>query len=944
MRARYYSDSKVDLPHLWPSYSELPTPPLLPRPTAVAKLTLGQFEEYRKQLLPLVGLMLLTPEELYRASRNKKYQKYFGKLRRLHAAPVRRRKEKVNEANTMARVMRKEMKREDIVARGELSAETLGSNKPAEKLPKSPEQVRRKPRRRRQNDFRDLPRKEAHNDADTVWRDQTSQSSSQVGMEAVKSAERAINQSSRSAHTLPHRLIRGLPHLHLDSASKEPDASAHAKSEKDISSHSSSQDWMETVSIAKDTTDQPLHIMDTLSHGPLPGLQDPPRDDALNESDRTSDDGSRIGSCPKFDDDAQKTLPEFLDEIAKQVEKKPTWSSSEVEQQIGELEDRIRAEKEQTVTTVAQVTAEDKSSDGEQLMTKRAKWRRRKWAARRIQDRLEQPDASLEASETRLGDFKKMSEQYKTESRELDEKLRALRAKKGALREMKRELEAKREETGRKEELKATGSDEGREREPMCTDASRQREAQGCGRAWGLAWRKEEREAPSGVAFERADAVGDLQDHKITATRPFITSDQDEASSAAPAMQDSLTDRLKSHLPQSSITVIDSSLTVDLGAPVPALQNQLLELRDRLRSHYPRFDTLPFDVWTSTNRKTLKTWLKILVSKWQTRFDDVGVAAMGRGRHLQVDKDVKAVINRMVQDHDLNNDTAERMASRWKQAFERRVDDVQRIDWDDMGTEWGWMTDKRDDAVEVSRAETGVQAQASLQGAAFAASSTAMPAQSKPPTSAARYVCSSTQVRHRSTRSRPPVGSDNPPSQTAASDAAPSLPHLTSTGAAHMVSVGAKPHTLRTAIAVGTILFSNPISLSLIRANALKKGDVLSVSRIAGIMATKKCPEVVPLCHPIALTHVGVELRTFDGGEGVGEFGGVAVQVKVQCVGQTGVEMEALTGVMGAALSVVDMCKGVDKGMRVMDVRVVLKKGGRSGTWREGGWVGMANV
>ncbi|ORY09820.1 molybdenum cofactor biosynthesis protein C, partial [Clohesyomyces aquaticus] len=180
------------------------------------------------------------------------------------------------------------------------------------------------------------------------------------------------------------------------------------------------------------------------------------------------------------------------------------------------------------------------------------------------------------------------------------------------------------------------------------------------------------------------------------------------------------------------------------------------------------------------------------------------------------------------------------------------------------------------------------------------------------------------------------------------------LPHLTPTGSAHMVSISTKHPTLRTAIATGHILFSNPTPLQLIKSNSLKKGDVLSVARIAGIMAAKRCPEIIPLCHPILLSHVGVELSLLppsnlkpeseveDKAEGevkgasFGQgFGGVEVVAKVQCTGATGVEMEALTAVMGASLTVVDMCKAVDKGMRVEGVRVVLKEGGRSGSWRE---------
>jgi molybdenum cofactor biosynthesis enzyme len=166
-----------------------------------------------------------------------------------------------------------------------------------------------------------------------------------------------------------------------------------------------------------------------------------------------------------------------------------------------------------------------------------------------------------------------------------------------------------------------------------------------------------------------------------------------------------------------------------------------------------------------------------------------------------------------------------------------------------------------------------------------------------------------------------------------------------------MVSISSKSHTTRTAIAVGTVYFSNPTPLTLITSNSLKKGDVLSVSRVAGIMAAKKCPDIVPLCHPIPLTHVGVELVTFSAhsapvstspaGQGSDkmEYGGVAIECKVACTGATGVEMEALTAVMGTALSVVDMCKAVDKFQRIGDVRVVLKEGGKSGVWREEGWV-----
>ena len=131
----------------------------------------------------------------------------------------------------------------------------------------------------------------------------------------------------------------------------------------------------------------------------------------------------------------------------------------------------------------------------------------------------------------------------------------------------------------------------------------------------------------------------------------------------------------------------------------------------------------------------------------------------------------------------------------------------------------------------------------------------------------------------------------------------------------------------------------------------LKKGDVLGVARVAGIMAAKKTGDIVPLCHPIALTAVEVKVdlvapsspATADGkgemerGTAMG-FGGVEIEVKVECDGKTGVEMEALGAVMGACLTVFDMCKAVDRGMRIEGVRVVLKEGGRSGRWVEEGF------
>lgn len=151
-----------------------------------------------------------------------------------------------------------------------------------------------------------------------------------------------------------------------------------------------------------------------------------------------------------------------------------------------------------------------------------------------------------------------------------------------------------------------------------------------------------------------------------------------------------------------------------------------------------------------------------------------------------------------------------------------------------------------------------------------------------------------------------------------------------------MVSIAHKQPTTRTARAVCTVRFSGPLALRLIRENGHKKGDVLGVARVAGIMAAKRTPDLIPLCHPIMLSHVSVELEPRgSGGEGV-EACVLDVSATVTCDGKTGVEMEALTAASAAALTVYDMCKAVDKGMCIEGLRVVLKEGGKSGRWVEG--------
>ncbi|HWQ13992.1 MAG TPA: cyclic pyranopterin monophosphate synthase MoaC [Roseiflexaceae bacterium] len=153
------------------------------------------------------------------------------------------------------------------------------------------------------------------------------------------------------------------------------------------------------------------------------------------------------------------------------------------------------------------------------------------------------------------------------------------------------------------------------------------------------------------------------------------------------------------------------------------------------------------------------------------------------------------------------------------------------------------------------------------------------------------------------------------------------LTHLDSEGRAHMVDVGTKEETQREAVARGAVRM-RPETLRLIVAGGVPKGDVLAVARVAGIMAAKRTPDLVPLCHPLLLTHVAVELRPDAGGEAL------LIEAVVRTAGRTGVEMEALTAVSAAALTVYDMCKAVDRGMRITDVRLVRKRGGRSGEFQ----------
>lgn len=160
-----------------------------------------------------------------------------------------------------------------------------------------------------------------------------------------------------------------------------------------------------------------------------------------------------------------------------------------------------------------------------------------------------------------------------------------------------------------------------------------------------------------------------------------------------------------------------------------------------------------------------------------------------------------------------------------------------------------------------------------------------------------------------------------------------SLTHFDAHGQAHMVDVAAKASTHRIAVATGQIEML-PATLTLIESGTAKKGDVLGIARIAAIMAAKKTSDLIPLCHPLALTRVAIEfVLCHAGSDG---FDGVRCQVTVETVGPTGVEMEALTAVQVGLLTIYDMCKAVDRGMTMNGVTLLEKHGGKSGSFVAG--------
>ena len=159
------------------------------------------------------------------------------------------------------------------------------------------------------------------------------------------------------------------------------------------------------------------------------------------------------------------------------------------------------------------------------------------------------------------------------------------------------------------------------------------------------------------------------------------------------------------------------------------------------------------------------------------------------------------------------------------------------------------------------------------------------------------------------------------------------LTHFDAQGQAHMVDVAAKAATHRIAVASGRITLL-PATFALVQSGTAKKGDVLGIARIAGIQAAKKTSDLIPLCHPLALTRVAIEFEALPADETGAPV--IICTATVETVGPTGVEMEALTAVQVALLTIYDMCKAVDRGMSIHDVRVVEKHGGKSGSYLAG--------
>jgi len=158
------------------------------------------------------------------------------------------------------------------------------------------------------------------------------------------------------------------------------------------------------------------------------------------------------------------------------------------------------------------------------------------------------------------------------------------------------------------------------------------------------------------------------------------------------------------------------------------------------------------------------------------------------------------------------------------------------------------------------------------------------------------------------------------------------LSHIDAAGHARMVDVGAKDDTTRVAIAEGFVAMA-PETLAMIVEGTAPKGDVLAVARVAGIMASKRTSELIPLCHPLAITKSAVELEPVYAGKRADGAVGIQVTATLGVTGKTGIEMEALTAASVACLTIYDMCKAVDRGMEIGEIRLLRKEGGKSGLW-----------
>jgi cyclic pyranopterin phosphate synthase len=166
------------------------------------------------------------------------------------------------------------------------------------------------------------------------------------------------------------------------------------------------------------------------------------------------------------------------------------------------------------------------------------------------------------------------------------------------------------------------------------------------------------------------------------------------------------------------------------------------------------------------------------------------------------------------------------------------------------------------------------------------------------------------------------------PDNDAASKARTALTHFDSNGKAHMVDVGEKKPSKRIAVAQGTILMHRE-TLDMIESGNAKKGDVLGIARIAAIMGAKRTADLIPMCHPIGLTHINVELTADHA------TCSIICRAQTETIGQTGVEMEALMAVQTGLLTIYDMCKAMDRGMTITDLHLVKKSGGASGDWTD---------